>query len=175
MGNPIALNLTALYFLAALAAVGISFALAEIWLYRSAFRSLTPVDPEFRTPSTLALLAVISLAILVPTGIALLFLLAQAFQCAGAASSVSTTCVSGSVLALAVVLAVVGILGFVGYIGLVIGIWRLGTRYRETMFHVGAILIIFPFLNIVGLILIWSAARTARAKMASAPPAAPFG
>ena len=48
----------------------------------------------------------------------------------------------------------------IGFIGLILGIWRLGTRYETSLLHVGAIVAIFlPF---VGWLLIWIGARDAR-------------
>lgn len=175
MGTSLSLNLSALYFVAALAAAGIAFGLAEIWLYRRAFRRLTPLDTNFRTPASLALVAMISLIIVVLIGVALLVLLYQAFVCAGAGNPIATACLSGDVLGLVGLLVLVGIVGFIGYVGVAIGIWRLGTRYGEGMFKAGAILIFFPLLNVVGLLLILIAARSTRARIESGSPMPIFG
>jgi hypothetical protein len=67
-------------------------------------------------------------------------------------------------VALGGVIAVAAIALFVGYIGLLVGIWRLGTRYGEWMFKVGALFLIFPFLNVAGTIFILIAARESGGK-----------
>ena len=126
-----------------------------------------------RTPATLALLAIIG-AVLVFAG--LLWILGQAhqwFQCAAGVTPIPTSCVSVGPLVGAAGLVVVGAIVYVvGLIGIWLGLWRLGTRYNTSLFKIGMVLIIFPFLDIVGFILIIVAARDARSRaMARGKPA----
>jgi Protein of unknown function (DUF973) len=174
-GTSVSLDLTGLYLVAALGGVGLAFVLIELWLYREAFRTLTPVDGRFSTPATLVLVALIALVLLILVAIGLLAVVYQAIVCAGSGNPITSVCISpGELLGLLAVLVVVAIVALVGYIGLLLGIWRLGTRYGDSLFKVGAILLIFPVLNIVGVILILVAARTARSKIGAYLPAPSF-
>jgi hypothetical protein len=74
-----------------------------------------------------------------------------------------------------VLLFVVAIVLLIGAIGLLIGIWRLGTRYQEGLLKVAAILLILPVLNIVGFVLILVASRSLRNRIGSGPPVVSFG
>ncbi len=165
-GGSFSLDLTALYTLVALAGAGVVLTLLELWLYRQAFRTLSHDDPTFRTPANLTLLALVALLVIVVVAVALLAVIYQAVVCAGPGNTVYASCINeGAVLGLVLLLGAVAIVFLVGYIGLLIGVWRLGTRYGETMFKVGAVLLIIPLLNVVALILILLAARSARERL----------
>lgn len=131
-----------------------------------AFRGLAATDSRFSTPSKLTLL----LGAAIAAGFAVLDPLIGAINqlesCitgAGTNQTAQVACLSGGSLAAVLgVTIVLGIVALVGYIGLLIGLWRLGGRYAVTYFKVGAVLVIFPFLNIVGGILILLGARAAR-------------
>lgn len=167
-GSSVSLSPSALLLVGTLLTVGVALTMAELWFYRRAFLALAGGDPRFRTPSRLVLLALISIAIVVVAAFGFFAIVYQAVVCSGAGNPISTVCVNvGALLAFLVVLlcCVVGLV--VGYIGLLVGIWRLGTRYGEDMFKVGAVLLIFPVLNFVGAILILVAARSAAARLPS--------
>lgn len=71
-----------------------------------------------------------------------------------------------------VVALVGGLATLVGLIGILIGVWRLGTRYGDGVFKVSALLLIFPIVSFVGAILILYSAYSHRnrvAAMANAP------
>lgn len=53
----------------------------------------------------------------------------------------------------------------VGIIGIIIGLWRAGTRYDETLIKVGGILMIIPYVAIVGPILVLLGASSALKKI----------
>lgn len=140
--------------------------LAGYLMFRSAFHTLTPVDRRFSTPATLALIAVGSfIAVLV--GLALILgALYQAVQCVGSGNPITQACLFTSTFWGGLALVAVGAIVFiVGYIGILIGIWRLGTRYSETVFKVGAVLLLIPVLNVVGAILILVGAQSATRKI----------
>ncbi len=61
-------------------------------------------------------------------------------------------------------MAIAAIVLFAGYIGLLVGIWRLGSRYSEWMFKVGAIFLLIPFLNVAGAVFVLIAARESGGK-----------
>lgn len=137
--------------------VGAAAALAVValLLYRRGFRALAEVSAEFSTPSTLALVALIGV-VLVFAGLGLLLAaLAQAISCAGAGNPITSSCLLTGGFWGGIALVLVGALvALVGYIGVLIGIWRLGSRYDRATFKVGAILLIIPYLSVVGYLLI---------------------
>jgi hypothetical protein len=164
----ISLNFAALDFLAALGGVGFILGIVVLWYFLRTFRTLAPGDEEFKTPATLALLAIIAVVLAAVLTVALLAVLVQAITCAGNGNAISVSCINvNALLALAVLVLILAIVAIAGAIGILLGIWRLGTRYDQSGFRIGAILLIFPFLNIVGYILILLAARTARRRFGS--------
>jgi hypothetical protein len=175
-GGSFTLDMTELYVLVALGGAGVVLALIELWLYRQAFRTLARDDSRFSTPASLTLLALVALLVIIVVAIALVGVVYQAIICAGPGNPITSACINaGSVLGLIVIIGVAAIVLLVGYIGLLIGIWRLGTRYGEDMFKVGAILLIIPLLNVVGLILILVATNSARGRLRAGSSPLQFG
>jgi hypothetical protein len=158
-------------YLVAIAAVGI----AQIVLFRLSFRSYSFVDPSFSTPATLALVAVIGFLLLF-LGVGLFFAaLVQAIDCAGGGNLVPTSCLlSGAFWSGIALLAIGAIITIIGYIGVLIGIWRVGTRTGNSLFKVAAVLMIFPYLNIIGAILILIGTQEAIGRLRSTAPATSF-
>jgi hypothetical protein len=83
----------------------------------------------------------------------------------------STTCTPSaaffnqfnSVLAYFGLILLGGILTLIGYIGgLILGLWRVGSRYNQTTLKIGAIFQIIPLLNIIAPILILLGANEAK-------------
>ena len=144
------------------------FVFIELVLFRFAFHDQAGVDRRFSTPATLALLALIGI-ILVLVGAGLVIGgLYQAVHCAGAGNPLTRACLPVGLFFGGVALLLIGALvALVGFIGILIGIWRLGTRYDEVLFKVGAILLIIPFVNLVGAILILIGAHSSRRKIES--------
>jgi hypothetical protein len=147
-------------------AIGGALGLVALWLYRSAFATLAPLDRRFSTPAVLAVLAVIGAAVALIGVYFLLHALYGAVQCVGAGNPITRGCLlTGEFwLGLALV-AVGGIVALVGFIGVLIGLWRIGTRYDETLVKVGAILLIIPYVSVVGGILIAIGASQARGRL----------
>jgi uncharacterized membrane protein len=172
----VSLSLTALYFFVAVAGAGLVLTIVELLFYRSAFRTLAPIDSRFSSPATFVLVLLIAVVLIVLIGAGLLLAIYQAVQCAGSGNPLTTSCVdTGTLLGLVALFAVAGIVALIGYIGLMLGIWRLGTRYDETTFKVGAILIIIPLLNLIGVILILVGARSALGKLGHGSTPISFG
>jgi hypothetical protein len=174
----ISVSLATVYDLGATAGIGLVLAIVYVGFWRRAFRTLSPVDARFATPAKLTLLELLALVLLAPVGAAILVLLYDAIHCAGIGNPITSACLSfGAIAGLTLLLVVFAILAVVGFIGFLLGVWRLGTRYRESMFKVAAILLIIPLLNIIGVILVLVAARSARARIEGAGgPAMPsFG
>lgn len=159
------LNQTALATLGLLVAIGVVLELIELGLYYRAFTRMAGFDIDFATPAKLTLLLLISVILSLGLFVGLVAGLEQALICSGG-SQLDSACISlGAFLALLVGLLIVEIIALIGFFGgLVLGTWRLGYRYNDGLFRVGAILTIFPVLNIVGQILIIVAARRSRGK-----------
>jgi uncharacterized membrane protein len=169
-------SLSGLYFLAAVSAGSFVLTFVEAILYRGAFRTLAGIDSRFATPSTLTLVLIVALVLVVLVGAGIFVVVYQAVECAGAGNPLTSSCLSlGTALGLVGLLGVVAIVALVGFVGLLIGIWRLGTRYGESMFKVGAVLLIIPLLNFVGAVLILLAARSARERIGRPETPATFG
>lgn len=139
--------------------VGYIIAVLFILRFRSAFQKLVPIDFRFRSPANLAILAVVGIIILV---LAEILLGLGAINVINACRTGSyTSCDNAVTNNLGLILggaglAVLGaILLLIGGILVLVGIWRMGTRYDNSMLKIGAILLIFPFLDIVGVILIY--------------------
>lgn len=72
----------------------------------------------------------------------------------------------GALVGSAIIASVGGILVVVGLIGgEILGLWRIGSRYNETIIEIGAIFVIIPLLNIVAPILILVGAFQVRGRV----------
>jgi hypothetical protein len=144
---------------------------------RGAFKTLSTVDrPRFKTPSTLALLLVIALPIFIVGVIievsGLVPFLNAVAQQQQAGQPITAPSLSGfgeffAGVALAFIGGIITLIGFIG--GLILGIWRLGSRYDETLFKVAAILFIIPLLDIISPILILIGAIQVRKRIVAQP------
>ncbi len=176
-----------------LGATGIGFTLASgaievavVGLVWMAMRRLVRLDrSRFETPARLTILGLVGLALVLATIYPLLSLTASLGHCVVSGLPLNNT--TGPPLAscqdllevagLALVLLVGGILGLIGFIAMLIGIWRLGSRYQNSAFQIGAILLIFPIADIAGGILLYLAAQkalAARPMPGGPPPTPPF-
>lgn len=132
--------------------------IADIGLYvyavyqvRSAFRLLSRQDSRFSTPASLVNLLLLSISLI---GVVFILLFA-----ALAAHTV------GAVLLLAAVILILAVVAVVGVVGLLLGLWRLGSRYRDDAMKVAAILFIIPFLSVVGAILVFASSNSLLKRM----------
>ncbi len=161
-GTTITVSSTGLSILAVISVVGLALTIVELLLYRSAFRALTPVDARFSTPAVLVLAFLVAVVLVAVLLVALFAALLQSLSCVGAGNPLTSACLNvGALVALGVGIIVLAIVALIGYIGLLVGIWRLGTRYGDSMFKVGAVLLIIPLIGIAGAVLILVAARAA--------------
>jgi len=149
-----------------------AFTILQLVFYRSAFGTLMVRDARFRTPALLTILAIVGYVLLM-TGLAILVtdIVSATNHCANLMGSAYDNCLFGGTFggSLALV-AVGGIVALIGFIGLLIGIWRLGSRYDDGLFKAGAVLLIFPILQLIGSILILVAAHDCRRKLLSGNP-----
>jgi len=174
-GTSVTIDAGAFYALLVVGAAGVVLSLLEVWMYRQAFRRLAPIDARFTTPTSLVLILFVGLIGITVVGAALAAQLAAAISCAGS-NPLTSACLSfGLLLLLLGLLGALAIAAFVGYIGMLIGIWRLGTRYDDGLFKVGAVLLFIPLLNVVGTILILVAARSLRERPHGVTPMGTFG
>lgn len=143
--------------------VGVAVGVAELLFFRGAYRTLREHDRRFATPASLVLLALVGLAI-VFVGLALLLeSLDLVLACAGAGNAIPASCVPASTLLGELGLVLAGLVcALVGYVGLLVGIWRLGSRFSNGTFKLAAVLLIFPYLSLVGAILLLVAATNVR-------------
>ena len=174
-GN-LTLGSTGLPILLAISLAGLALIMAELLLYRSAFRRLAPVDSRFSTPAVFVLVFLVAVVLVTLLLVALFVELLPALSCLGAGDTNTSACLNvGALLALGIGVIVVGIVALIGYIGLLVGIWRLGTRYDDPMFKVGAVLLILPLVGIAGAVLILVAARAALRGLGTRPSPSGFG
>jgi hypothetical protein len=167
MGTTVTPNQSGVELFGFLTIVGTLLTVLELIYYRGAFRTLEPYDARFSTPAKLVLMLLIAIPILLLSSLALLGILYQAIVCAGVGNTIPLSCInSGALLGLLAVVVIVAIIAVIGYIGLLLGIWRLGSRYDSTALKVAAILLIIPLLNIVAAILILVSARSTRDEIA---------
>ena len=135
-----------------------------------ALRQLRMVDPTFSLPSKLILLLVAGV-VLAGIGAVPLFynlpnIIASAPSQTGATPSSAFMSSFGTTFAYIGVVALGGLLALIGAVGgLVLGVWKLGTRYDETLFKIGAILFIIPVANVLAPILVLLAAIQVRGRL----------
>ena len=144
--------LTAIPALFFVALIGIIIGFISILLYRAAFRDLREVDGRFGTPYTFTTVFLIGLAILI---LALLLLLG------GVAALSLSLVLFGAVLA--IIAAILLVLGDI--IGIILGLWRVGERYDNTLIKVGAIFYIIPYLDVLAPVLVFIGANSVAKKL----------
>jgi len=122
------------------------------------FRGLSRVDARFSLPSMFMIVMIIGFILAVVGVIPLVNdipnLIAQAPTTPGAPSSAFTTLLSTLIFSIALI-GLGGLLSLIGLIGgIILGLWRVGSKYDETVVKIGAIFIIIPLLDIIAPILI---------------------
>jgi hypothetical protein len=165
-GTTVNLASTPLYLIEALALAGFALAIGELLFCRLAFRTLAENDSRFSFPAKLALLALVGALLFGLAVVGDYVILNQLQACAGPGNPVPASCVNvGAALGGLVLLGVGGILALIGYLGLIVGLWRLGTRFKARSFKVGAILTLVPLLDVLGWLLIFLASRSSRRRI----------
>ncbi len=171
-GSAVTYGTTALYLVLGIGLVGLVISIIAFWFYRDGFLALRPVDPRFASSPTWALMVIIGL-IMVSLGlVAVLAGIVQILTCTGTSTTIPASCISLGALLGGLALLVIGaIVLLIGYIGTLVAIWRLGSRYNDALFKVGAVLLIIPYLSIIGQILILVAASGVRKRVEQTPGA----
>ncbi len=147
------------YALTGILLVSAVITIAGVYLLWRGYSRLRPYDPGLSTPSKLLPLLIVGLVLIVLGVAVLLAAVASLVSCAGTTTPPPAACVDvGSILGGLLLLLLGGILALIGVIGgVVLGLWRIGQRYDESMIKAGAILYLFPFLNILAFVLLlWS-------------------
>jgi hypothetical protein len=136
-----------------------------------AFRQLKGVDRRFSVPTILTMVLLVGMVLAVFGAIPLFNLLPNLI--AQATSVSGTTIPAGflsAVAALVVYFYLVAIGGILLLIGLaggqILGLWRVGSKYGETILKLGAIFVIIPVLNIAAPILVIIGAHQAKGRIA---------
>ena len=171
-GSALRVNQAALVALLAVGEGGLGITAVSFGFYRGGFLALRPTDPRFRTSPTWTLLAIVGI-LLVALGLAVVVggLLELLACTGGSTASVPAACVDlGTLLGGAVVVFVGGVVALVGLVGTIVAVWRLGDRFDDSFFKIGAILLIIPYASIVGQILVLVATSRAKTKVEQHPP-----
>lgn len=175
-GSPFMFASNALYTVLGIALVGFALTIVSFWLYRGGFVHLRGVDPKFASSPTWPLLLIVGLVLVALALVYFVVAIVQIIACAGTSPTIPLSCVSlGALLGALALVGIGAIVGLIGFIGTLVAIWRLGDRYENSLFKIGAVLLIFPYLNVVGEILILVAASNARTQVQQRPeyPMAP--
>jgi len=144
------------YLAVGLLAGGLVIGMISYIFYYLGFRAIRRGDPEFGAPTTLMLIGLISYLMTALGIVVIIGTIVSAINSA-AAGTVTPGAVSLDLSAILGGLALIGlgaILALIGVVGLVLGNWRCGSRYEESMLKAGAILTIIPFVSIVGYVLL---------------------
>lgn len=171
-GSAFRVNQTAVLAVLVVASVGLAISMVSFWLYREGFLAVRSVDPKFTSSPTWALMVIFGLVLFIVGLAVVLAGLLQLLSCTGGSTtSIPSSCLNlGPLLGGVVLLFVAAIVLLIGYIGTLVAIWRLGDRYDESLYKVGAVLLIIPYISFVGQILVLVATSRAKAKVERHPP-----
>ncbi|MFG1414668.1 MAG: DUF973 family protein [Thermoplasmataceae archaeon] len=148
---------TAIPALFIVALIGIIIGFVSILLYRAGFRDLREVDGQFGTPYTFTTVLLVGFAVLI---LALLLVL-------GGVVALSLSLVLfGAVLV--IIAAILLLLGDI--VGIILGLWRVGVRYNNTLIKVGAIFYIIPYLDVLAPVLVFIGANSVEKKLETSHP-----
>lgn len=155
--------------LAATSLIGVVIEFVALYQLRSAFNSLARAGRlNFGIPSKLTFVVLIALPILILGLLITLSELGAILSSLPQNQGQSPTIPGGVGIFLGAVAleGIGGIAVLVEYIGgVMLGIWRMGARYKETLFKVAAIFLIIPLLQLVAPILILIGTPSAKAKV----------
>lgn len=144
--------------------------IAALLMLTMSFWELKKVDGRFSLPSVL-MLALIVGGVLAVAGFEPFFgsltnILAQAPTPSAPNPSAELTPAIASLLFSLVLLGVGGLLALIGFFGgQMLGLWRAGSRYNETLLKLGAIFAVIPFLNLVAPVLVIVGANQVRNRL----------
>lgn len=171
-GSAFHVDQTSLAVVLGVASVGLVISMVSFWMYREGFLSVRSVDAKFSSSPTWALLVIVGLVLFIVGLVTLLEAILQLLSCTGGSTtSIPTSCLNlGPLLGAAGLLLVAAIVLLIGYIGTLVAIWRLGDRYDDPLYKVGAVLLIIPYISFVGQVLVLVATSRAKTKVEQHPP-----
>ncbi|MGA7922778.1 MAG: DUF973 family protein [Thermoplasmata archaeon] len=154
--------------------VGALISLVGVLLYVLSFSALRKTHSGFGGPMGLGIVGIVGVLIVIGGLGGYLYEVYQAVACTSTASV--TACVNFNSLFYLETLLLFGLLlTFLGVIGLLIGIYRIGSRYNSTITKVGGIFYILPGLSLVAPFLVLAGAqgilRQLRTRAQSSNPA----
>jgi hypothetical protein len=174
--DSISISAPSLELLFLLAVVQPLLGMVEALLFRSAFHELAGGDPGFASPAQLSLLLLFGqIAILLGSVVTVgtLYILIHCGSAPtstlGPSNSVQLSCLPlGDLLLAGLLIGIGALVAFVGLVGVALGTWRMGSRAKSRTLQVGAVLLLIPYVSVVG----YLAALVAAGRRLG-PPAAP--
>jgi hypothetical protein len=132
---------------------GALLSLVAVIVYAVAFNRLRKINPGFGAAFGLTIVGLVGLLLIVLGAAILAVQVLQAVACSSSSSFSSCFNIYSTV---GPVFSIFGglFLALLGWIGLVIGIYRIGSRYGSTLTSVGGILMIIPVVGIIAPILV---------------------
>ena len=136
----------------------------------TSFWQLRNIDRKFSVPSIFVIVAMIGggLAVLglIPFFASIRNIITQAPAVSAPGTSVAFSSALDSLIVAFLLLAVGGLLTLIGLIGgQILGLWRAGSRYKETLLKLGAIFAIIPFLSLIAPVLVIVGANQVRNRL----------
>jgi Protein of unknown function (DUF973) len=169
-GAPLGYTTSTLTLVLGLGVVGIAISVVSFWYYRDGFLALRGIDTRFSSSPTWALLVVIGLILVALAIVVLLAILLPILSCTGSTTMIPASCLNlGGLLGAVGLIFLAVIILLIGYIGTLVAIWRLGDRFGNSLFKIGAVLLIIPYVAFVGQILILVAASGAQTQLRQRP------
>jgi len=156
---------------ATLASVGVVVGFVSLGILTLALRELARVDRNrFGLPSTLMVVMIVGVAIVavsfIPFLNAILNAVAQLPASPGSGFNPAFATQFAAIFLPLIFVAAGAIITIVGLIGgMILGLWRVGTRYDQTVIKLGAIFTVIPLLNIAAPVLVLVGAHEARNRL----------
>ncbi len=145
---------TLLAYAGIISSVTTVLAIAGIFMLYRGFGTLRELDEKFSLGRTGTILEVVGMVMLLVGTIALISIMPSLLAVAnGPTAGSAMQAEFGTILATIALIAVAAIITLVGMIFVIIGLFRVGSQFNNSLVEVGAILILF--LGIIGTILLY--------------------
>ncbi|MGC8682195.1 MAG: DUF973 family protein [Candidatus Acidifodinimicrobium sp.] len=117
-----------------------------------AFKSFSKIDKQFATPYIFCLIYIVGFVLLIASMLSILGFSILSLGFSAALTLTNVALFAGEFVALIIVSVILMFLGAI--IGVILGLFRVGKRYKNSLVSTGAILLIIPLVDIVGIILL---------------------
>ena len=117
-----------------------------------AFKSFSKIDKQFVTPYTFSLIYIIGFVLLFAALLSILGFSILSHGFSAVLTLANMALFTGEFIALIIISFILMFLGAI--IGVILGLFRVGKRYKNSLVSTGAILLIIPLVDIVGIILL---------------------